>query len=697
MLKAKILLVTVIYFWLHSVFGQQFEYLGGDDIAVIESGTRLTDPFSGGFNGVQINELDIDGDGEKEWIIFDRSNNKAHIGYQENGSMKIDHEKSEILPQEIDNWLIFADFDNDGRPDIFTDTSFGVQAIRNREESWEILDDNLKADSRGNLVNIVVSGSDYPAIGDFDEDGDVDLMVFDFVAGDRIVFYKNISVENNLSDPLVFEKSDLFWGEIEECFCNDFIFSEDGCNPGRSEAIEHAASKSITFYNDDLLIGIEGCPELAYLPNQGDFEDEKFDSFATDFFSKTNFGDYAVTTYGDVNEDGTRDFIVSSNLRSDSFIQDFSRSINVFSGKDNSLITENFLQDQAIDVGEQSYPTLHDWDNDGDLDLFVGNKGRLIGDDYYATISYYENTGNFRNPEFTLRTEDFSGLSQFDFIRINPSFHDINQDGLADLVFSAGKKDLNRGDVYIAFQNADQTLQQPQSWDFRYSRFDLPVIRDINADGRLDILLCQNFGRISTFLNFGTNLEPDFNEQENLFLDIDSDGRRINPSLAFANVDDDNDIEILKSDSRGILEIYQPESTDPTSENFYNNLTGQVSRFDLGYNNPMVFGDLYGSNELYGIIGDIRGGLKVIRLRSTEQQELFTDIIAYPNPVIDRTEILLYTEQTQEVTIFDSAGRKVMHSFTLAANEEQLLDVAALNSGVYFLRGVNNTFRLVIR
>lgn len=695
--KATIFLFLIMITGGHQLLSQQFEYTSDAEIRIIENDVALKDPFSGGFNAVQIRQVDLNNDGESEWVIYDRSNNKAYIGKMIDGIIMIDHNQSDLLPQEIDNWLILADFDNDGRLDIFTDTSFGVKVIRNGSDAWEVLDGNLKANSNGNLVNIVVSGSDYPAIGDFDEDGDIDLLVFDFIAGDRIVFYKNISIENSLKDPLVFEKADLFWGGLEECDCNDFVFDGNGCGENKLQRIEHAASKAITFFGDDLLIGIEGCPQVAYLPNSADFEKANFESFDTEFFPKTDFGEYTITSFGDVDEDGTPDFIVSNNLRTDGFFLDYSQSVNVFSGKDKTLITDQFLQKNSIDVGEQSYPTLHDWDADGDLDLFIGNKGKPLNGKYVGTIRYYENTGNFRNPEFTLTDTDFLNLSNLELVKLNPTFIDVNADGLTDLILSAGKIDLLQSDMFLFLRNSDLSFSDPINWSFRFSRNDLPMVRDVNADGRLDILLGRNFGRVNLYLNFGTNLFPDFTLQSELFLDIDSDGQRLNPTLAFVNVDEDSALEILKSDSRGVIEVYQSESSIPTTENYFNNFTNELSRFDLGINNPMAFGDLYGNNVLYGFIGDIRGGLKVIRLKSTAQTEVLEEIAAYPNPLVDSRELTFYTDKSQQVHVFDASGRQVMNSFELEAGEEQVLDVSLFPAGLYLFRGVNNTFKVVIQ
>ena len=465
----------------------------------------------------------------------------------------------------------------------------------------------------------------------------------------------------------------------------------------RNEAIEHAAAKSIVFSGDDLFVGIEGCPQLAYLPNASNFKDPSFSSFQTDFFSKTDFGDYAVTSFADVDGDGTQDVIVSNNTRTDGFLLDYSQSINVFSGTDRQLITESFLQSNTVDVGEQSYPALFDWDNDGDLDLFIGNKGTPVNGVYTGAVRYYENTGTFRRPRFTLRDRDFLSLSAFEWIKISPTFIDVNEDGRTDLLIAAGKSNQLIADMFLLLRNEDGTFADPVEWPFRFGRNDLPHIRDLNADGRLDVILGRNFGRLNVFLNTGTNLAPNFEEQSENFLDVNSDGQRLNPTLAFVNLDDDPAQEIIKSDSRGLLEIYQDAFADPVVENLFNATTEENSRFDLGINNPMAFGDLYGSGEVYGIIGDIRGGIRIIKLRSGDPIETLREFVAFPNPMVDTRLLKIYTEQSQTLTMYDATGRLITSKLQLAPNEDTEFDITGLTPGVYFLKGPNNTFRLVIQ
>lgn len=92
-----------------------------------------------------------------------------------------------------------------------------------------------------------------------------------------------------------------------------------------------------------------------------------------------------------------------------------------------------------LDAGENAFPALADYDGDGDIDLFIGNRGNFYIESgkFYATMHLYENVGTKEEAIFELQTEDYLGLSALGLTNIKPSFIDINNDRVVDLVFAS--------------------------------------------------------------------------------------------------------------------------------------------------------------------------------------------------------------------------------------------------------------------
>ncbi len=695
--QQKFISLSIILFWTFQLHAQVFQF--DQSIAVIENERSLKNPFAGGLNGVQPSWLDLNLDNQKELVMFDRSNNLAYAFEFVEGSYEWRPYLSDNLPGDIQNWMISVDYDGDGLNDIFTHTSFGVRVYHNvsteHTTAWEVAADNLKSLSNGSEVNLVVTGSDYPAIGDFDNDGDVDILVFDFATGNFITYYRNTSTENN-SDLLSYEKADNFWGMIEECNCNQFSFGGNPCGSIAEGRTEHAASKSITIYNDDLYIGIDGCTELAYLPNSGQFASPQFDSFQVDLFELTVFKSYPIVYFGDFDQDGIDDAIIGNNLRNDGYFLDYGHSVRFFKGPELALETTNFLQSDMIDLGEQSYPALYDWDKDGDLDLFVGNKGELHGNTYYGTIYHYENTGNFRTPRFELISKDFGGFSQYEWVKLIPFFGDFNNDGNTDILLSAGKSDKLFAQINFLEGTGNHTFQPPVQWDFDFSRNDTPTLFDWNNDGLMDLFLGKSFGNISYYQNTGTNQSAVLSLETDKFLGTIADGTNLFPTITFYDVDDDGAIEIIKSDARGYLNIYQDELDNaPDSLNSLNPESEQLAHFRLGTTNPMVFGDLYGTGDTYGFIGNIMGGLhaiKKVRVKQPEDQSL----IAFPNPT-SQGRISIYSTVNDQLIITDLTGKLILQGISIEAEQELNVSINSLYPGLYIIKGKHSQFKFYVR
>lgn len=135
---------------------------------------------------------------------------------------------------------------------------------------------------------------------------------------------------------------------------------------------------------------------LSYYKNVGNTNGPKFELITNDLanISTLNLGKNLLPTFGDLDGDIDQDMILGC---IDGKLYYFENT-GGFNNPNFVFSASNFL---GFDVGGSSAPHLFDIDDDGDLDLFIGNES--------GTISFYSNDGT--SPlSFTLVNQNFGGV-----------------------------------------------------------------------------------------------------------------------------------------------------------------------------------------------------------------------------------------------------------------------------------------------
>ena len=710
--------LLIVFFYIHAtgLHAQSFSYFITDSIQVFIENEKLPNAWGGGLNSAQVNTLDLDEDGDEDLVLYDRTNDKISVFINRNNQWEYAPYFEVGFPQ-VDYWLLLRDYNSDGLKDIFTGTSAGIKVFKNKGFGsngleWELVADPLRTlGFSATNINLKVDITDVPGVVDIDNDGDLDIFTVLPSIGGSVEFHRNLSVENfDSPDSLIFEKVTDQWGGLVECGnCTDYFF--DGGASCRSKAIKHAGSTILLFDVDgdgdkELVWGESDCTHLTYFENKGSVEQVLFDSFNFNFPA----GEPANVLFPaafleDVDFDNTADIILTPNLfANEAKTEDFANSLWRYKVDDVSgdyqLIEKNFLQNTMIEVGEGAYPAVADEDGDGDLDLFIANKGRPTANTFVASISLFENQGSNDKPLFRLKTEDYLNLSKFAYQELKIQFVDINSDGKQDLVYTAfqpGTSPTIRFLLNLA-ESADVQLSYSTSQIKRFNisidRLDEAHFVDVDDDGNLDLLLGKfRGGELLYFRNTG-GTDPEsfsFEESVNGFGGVTFNNLKRELSLETADLDGNGKLDLLTGDRSGNITIY-PDFQDDLSVDFtavgdtiLNPNSKQYIQYHFGAGVfPVVF-----NKDI--ILGLETGGLMYLR---HNQEEIVSalpneadsqNLTVYPNPTSD----FLYLEVPfrGKLEMFNTQGLSVgtfMKNSTHGALKVAVPDM--LPNGLYILR-----------
>ncbi len=454
---------------------------------------------------------DIDNDNDLDLYI---GNNQGKIyiysndglgNYTTNGFLQADGVDIDVTSSAAPE---FSDNDNDGDLDLFVGCQDGTIKLYENDGSGNFsFIDNLQQAG----TNIDVGFEAKPDFLDFDGDGDMDLFVAN--SSGKINFYLN-----NGSG----------------------IYSDNGFLQADGTDIDVGNEASSLFIdinsdgNPDLLVGSNYNNIKVYI-NDGSFNFSESTDLAAEGYYRIKKQEFTSPKYADVDNDGDLDLYLSDM----SYIYVFE---NDGTGK---MLFQDTLKVDGNNI-DQMYPYIDfaDIDNDGDLDIYIG--------DYYYGMSIFLNdgSGNFSDNGSFLADGNIVAYGSY---RVHPEFADLDADG--DLDFYLGE-DNGTIEIYTNDGSGNFSangLVQADGTDLdvtTYAGFDFA---DIDNDNDLDIISGNNSGHILLFTNDGAN-----NFTSAGFIQADGidiyDGTSTDVELI--DLDGDGDLDIVAGEYYGFLRRY---------------------------------------------------------------------------------------------------------------------------------------------
>jgi hypothetical protein len=291
-------------------------------------------------------------------------------------------------------------------------------------------------------------------------------------------------------------------------------------------------------------------------------------------------------------------------------------------------------------------PTFGDLDNDGDLDLLVGNNG--------GGLYYFRNAGGAGNPMILEQDTDPIWISM---------------------------------DVGVA---------------------STPAIYDIDQDGKPDIIMGERQGNINYFKNTGTPTAPKFANLPTLQnlgkVDTDVPGFSVGYSTPVFLPTPDG-IVMISGSQLGPIEMYSGLSATSDSFPKINTSWGNV---DEGSRTHPTLADLDEDGILEMVVGNQRGGLSLFKttlvdctVATKTQQSAPLKISIAPNPANGwvKVDIQALVDQRTQWRVYNLLGQVMEQGTTQSSTFS--VNVSAWEPGVYFMELVSGarqgTVKLMVK
>ncbi len=747
-MKKILCLFLLLFISNNAINAQTLLFQHDTSIKVYAYGAEQTLAWCGGFNKPQFAMGDLNNDGLQDLVVYE-----SGIGvwtYLNKGS--VGNPKYIYAPEyalnfpPIYNYLILADYNCDGIPDLFHRGFYGFSVYKGYYNTsnqlcftfYQDLYYYNDIDTHG-PANAYVNPGDIPAIVDIDGDGDLDFVSYEPFGG-WLYYYKNMRVEDGLPcDSIRIKLVDKCWGKV---FQSNYRVHEldmhcDNSSLHKTAHVTHTGNTPCLFDWDmdgdyDYLDGNISFNEMTFLlngripnnpsgPDSMAYQDTMWQSFGHQIEIPTWPAAFNV----DIDQDGKKDLLISPNSASTGAENYkciwFYKNYTTPGSPGWVFQSDTFLIDKTIDLGTAAMPALFDYDKDGKPDLFIGSDGYFQDSTglLRSKISYYRNTSVAGSASFTLVTKDFLGINAANFQGIAPAFGDIDNDGKTDMILGHNDgtlsyyKNMAATDSLIPDWQLVQTVLTDSIGDtINVGSFAAPFIYDIDKDGKKDLIIGENYGFIQFYRNVSTvpgTISLKLINSQLGGVQVDNSFFRGCYSTPFiGKIDSTNKDYLLIGSNSGNIYLYDSVDCGDTtitypllSQNFsyidstylWQNAPGTFYGIYSGFRSSLTIGDIAGDGSLEMIVGNIKGGVEIYKRKLVSHVQIPTineqenaSITVYPNPAKDLLNIKWkgIKETEIEISIYNTEGQLIYAVKKSSIDGIYTQSIATLPTGMYF-------------
>ncbi|MEO6302577.1 MAG: T9SS type A sorting domain-containing protein [Bacteroidia bacterium] len=735
MLRYILLIFSILFTEIS--FGQLL--IGRDTAIVVKENTnRLIMPWANGINSSNISNIDLNFDGKKDIVVFDKPTGfspgrfRCFINTGTPGQIKYisNPDLSYLFPPASD-WAVLHDYNCDSMEDVFCSANGEVKVYKNISSvsagiNFVLVTSAIQSDFAPGFPNgvssLYASSIGVPGIADIDGDGDLDILTFSS-AGSYVEYHKNLSKETYFTcDSLVYELESSCWGKMTESSCS-VLLNDASCNPRpfpldvnpllSTTSKRHAGSCLTCLDGDndgdqDLIMGDIGCSVgvVQYLYNGGSSSNALITDTTMQYpnypnknnTQKIRMHTFACTYYVDCDNDGKKDLVATPNVYASENTTSlwYYKNTSTTNTVNFQFVKNNFLQDEMIEVGQNSYPVVFDYDCDGKKDLLIGNWGYFINDTLRSKLTLYRNVGSTAQPSYSLISRDYANIGAKKLTCVMPTIGDIDGDNDDDLLIGTSSGQIHWVENTAGAGNTcNFSIFKNNPFNFTTtSASAAPQLFNIDGDLLPDLMIGGKNGRIAYYKNIGTTTVPAFTLITNSFGAIDVKG---NPQIYGIDgyavpyfYKSGISTKLLVGNVAGQIFHYDLPSVITNSCNLINATTNNINE---GGQATICFEDINNDGKRDLFVGNGSGGLsffssinQFVGVVENDPATLNDHISLYPNPVNDNLNITINGVEFEngKLTLYDLLGKEAEVLEITSNTQAFLLD--KLNSGVYFAK-----------